>query len=124
MPTVVTVLPSPDACASVVPSLHLQTLYCPHSICVYWPTFAVIPMRSILWAKHLEEAVELLLCELTAAPGMIEPQEDLLSSGRINGIGPKVMKRAAAKLGIVFERHVRPDMGGVRTYWRLPGKAA
>jgi hypothetical protein len=35
VPTVVTVLPSPDACASVVPSLHLQTLYCPHSICVY-----------------------------------------------------------------------------------------
>jgi hypothetical protein len=81
-------------------------------------------MRSILWAKHLEEAVELLLCELTAAPGMIGPQEDLLSSGRVNGIGPKVMKRAAAKLGIVFERHVRPDMGGLRTYWRLPGKAA
>jgi hypothetical protein len=40
-------------------------------------------MRSVLWAKHLEKAVELLLCELTAAPGMIEPQEDLLSSGRI-----------------------------------------
>jgi hypothetical protein len=56
-------------------------------------------MRSVLWAKHCEEAVELLLCELTAAPGMIEPQEDLLSSGRIDGIGPKVMKRAAAKLG-------------------------
>ena len=81
-------------------------------------------MRSVLWAKHLEEAVELLLCELTAAPGMIEPQEDLLSSGRVNDIGPKVMKRAAAKLGIVFERHVRPDMGSLRTYWRLPGKAA
>jgi hypothetical protein len=73
-----------------------------------------------------QSLVEVLIYahSLTAAPGMIEPQEDLLSSGRINGIGPKVMKRAAAKLGIVFERHVRPDMGGVRTYWRLPGKAA
>jgi hypothetical protein len=56
-------------------------------------------MRSVPWAKHLEEAVELLLCELTAALGMIEPQEDLLSCGRISGIGPKVMRRAAAKLG-------------------------
>jgi hypothetical protein len=81
-------------------------------------------MRSVLWAKHFEEAVELLLCELTAAPGMIEPQEDLLSSGRINGIGPKVMKRAAAKLAIVFERQVRPDMAGLRTYWKILGKAA
>jgi hypothetical protein len=34
-------------------------------------------MRSVLWA-NFEEAVELLLCELTAAPGVIEPQEDLL----------------------------------------------
>jgi len=81
-------------------------------------------MKSVLWGKHVEEAVELLLCELTAAPGMIEPQEDLLSCGRINGIGPKKMRRAAARLGIVFERHVRRDVGGLRTYWRLPGKAA
>jgi hypothetical protein len=81
-------------------------------------------MRSVLWAKHLENAVELLLCELTATPGMTEPQEDLLSSGRVNGIGPKMMKRAAAKLGIVFERHVRPDLGRSRTYWKLPAKAA
>jgi hypothetical protein len=42
----------------------------------------------------------------------------------VNGIGPKKMRRAAAKLGIVFERHVRRDVGGLRTYWRLPGKAA
>jgi hypothetical protein len=81
-------------------------------------------MRSVLWGEHLEGAVELLLCKLTAAPGMIEPQEDLLSCGCINGIGPKKMKQAAAKLGIMFERHVPPEMGGLRTYWRLPGKAA
>jgi hypothetical protein len=77
------------------------------------------------WAKkHLTEAVDLLVCELTAAPGMVESQEDILSCGRVNAIGPKVMKRAAAKLGIVFERHVHPDVGGSRTYWRLPEKAA
>jgi hypothetical protein len=81
-------------------------------------------MRSVLWAKHLEEAVDLPLCELTAGSGMIEPQEDLLSCGPISGIGPKVMRRAAAKLGIVFERHIRQDLGGPPTYWRLPGKAA
>jgi hypothetical protein len=83
-----------------------------------------IPMRSIRWAKHLEQAVELLLCELTAAPDMIESQEELLSCGRVNGIGPKVMKRAAAKIGIVFERHVHRDIGRSGTYWRLPAKAA
>jgi len=81
-------------------------------------------MKSVLRAKHLEDAVELVLCELTAAPGMIESQEDILSIGRINGIGPKVMKRAAATLGIVFERHAHQGMGGSRTYWRLPEKAA
>jgi hypothetical protein len=81
-------------------------------------------MRSVLWAKHLEEAVDLPLCELTAGSGMIEPRKDLLSCGRISGIGPKVMRRAAAKLGIVFERHIRQDLGGPPTYWRLPGKAA
>ena len=66
----------------------------------------------------------MLLCELTAMPGMIESQEDLLSCGRVNGIGPKVLKRAAAKIGIVFEKQVPPDMRGPRTYWRLLGKAA
>jgi hypothetical protein len=81
-------------------------------------------MRSVLRDRHLDDAVDLLLSELTAVPGMIEPQEDLLSRGRINGIGPKVLKRAAAKLGIVLERHVHPDKGGPRTYWRLPEKAA
>ena len=35
VPTVVTVFPSPDASASFVPSQHLLTLYCSHSICVY-----------------------------------------------------------------------------------------
>jgi hypothetical protein len=74
-----------------------------------------------MWTtKHLEEAVELLRSELVAVPGMIESQEDLLSRGRINGIGPRVMKRAAAKLGVGFERHVYPDTGFVRTYWKLP----
>jgi hypothetical protein len=34
------------------------------------------------------------------------------------------MKRAAAKLGIVFERHVHPDMGGLRTYWRIPWESS
>lgn len=86
--------------------------------------FAVIPMRSAQRVRRLEEAVDLLLCELTAVPDMTEPQEDILSSGRIHGIGPKVMKRAAAKIGIVFERQVHPDMRGLRTYWRLPAKAA
>lgn len=81
-------------------------------------------MRSVLRARHLDDAVELLLCELTAAPGMIEAQEDILSCGRINGIVPKMMKRAAAKLGIIFEKHLHPDMRGARTYWRLPEKAA
>jgi hypothetical protein len=38
--------------------------------------------------KNLTEAVDLLLCELTAAPGMLESQEDILSRGRVNGIGP------------------------------------
>ena len=105
--------------------LHLQTLVLSAlDLCSVGLPVAVVPMRSVSWAKHLEQAVELLLCELIAAPGMIEPQENLLSCGRINGIGPKVMKRAAAKLGIVFERHIHPDMGASRTYWRLPGKAA
>ena len=81
-----------------------------------------IQMRHRWANKHLAEAVEVLFCELTKAPGMIEPQEDLLSRGRINGIGPKVMRQAAAKLGIVFERHVRPDLRRSRTYWRLPNK--
>jgi hypothetical protein len=45
----------------------------------------------------------------------MESQEDILSSGRMNGIGPKVLKQAAAKLGIVFERHAHPDIGGLRT---------
>ena len=81
-------------------------------------------MRSVLWAKHCEEAVELLLCELTAAPGMIEPQEDLLSSGRIDGIGPKVMKRAAAKLGIVFERQVCPDTGRLTNLLESSGESS
>ena len=81
-------------------------------------------MRSALRAKRVEEAVDLLLCELTAVPDMTESQENILSCGRIHGIGPKVMKRAAAKIGIVFERQVHPDMGGLRTYWRLPAKAA
>jgi len=77
------------------------------------------------WAKkHLTEAIDLLLCELTAAPGMMESQEDILSRGRMNGIGPKVMERAAVKLGIVIERHVHPDRRASRTYWRLPDKAA
>jgi hypothetical protein len=77
------------------------------------------------WAKtHLTEAVDLLLSELIAAPGMMKSQEDILSRGRMNGIGPKVLKQAAAKLGIVFERHVHPDIGGLRTYWKLPDKAA
>jgi hypothetical protein len=77
------------------------------------------------WAKkHLKEAIDLLLCELTAAPGMMEPQEDILSCGRVNGIGPKVLKQAAAKIGVVFERHLHPNMRGSRTIWRLPDKAA
>jgi DNA modification methylase len=75
------------------------------------------------WAKtHLTEAVDLLLSELIAAPGMMKSQEDILSRGRMNGIGPKVLKQAAAKLGIVFERHVHPDIGGLRTYWKLPDR--
>jgi len=81
-------------------------------------------MTAVLWSKHLEEAIELLLCELTAVPDMIESQEDLLSCGRVHGIGPRVMKRAAAKIGIVFERQIHPARGGLRTYWRLPGIAA
>jgi hypothetical protein len=81
-------------------------------------------MRSGPWTKHLEEAVELLLCELTAAPDMSEAQEDLLSCGRVHGIGPNVMKRAAAKIGIMFEKQVRPDIRASRIYWRLPGNAA
>ena len=81
-------------------------------------------MRFRWVKKHLAEAIDLLLCELTAAPGMMESQEDILSRGRMNGIGPKVLKQAAAKLGIVFERHVHPDIGGLRTYWKLPDKAA
>jgi hypothetical protein len=81
-------------------------------------------MRSRPGTKHLEEAIELLLCELTAAPDMSETQEELLSRGRVHGIGPNVMKRAAAKIGIMFERQVHPDMRGSRIYWRLPGNAA
>ena len=80
---------------------------------------------KLRWAKkHLTEAVDLLLCELIAAPDMMESQEHILSRGRINGIGPNVMKRAAAKLGIVFERHPHPDLSVSRTYWRLPEKPA
>jgi hypothetical protein len=86
--------------------------------------FTVIQMRFRWAKKHLTEAIDLLLCELIAAPGMMEPQEDILSQGQMNGIGPKVLKQAAAKLGIVFERHAHPDIGGLRTYWRLPDKAA
>jgi hypothetical protein len=71
------------------------------------------------WEKHLEAAVELLRNELIAAPGMIEWQEHLLSCGRNNGIGPKMIKQAAAKLGIEFERHVHPNTGRMRTYWKL-----
>jgi hypothetical protein len=78
-------------------------------------------MRGI-WAKHFDEAVALVRRELVAVPGMIQSQEDLLSRGRISGIGPKVMKEAAAKLGIVFEWHVCPDTGFIRTYWKLPPK--
>jgi hypothetical protein len=81
-------------------------------------------VTSVLRAQHLEDAVDLLLCELAAAPDMIEPQEDVLSRGRINGIGPKIMKRAAARLGVVFERHANPKMRALQTYWRLPSKAA
>jgi len=73
-----------------------------------------------IWAKHLEEAIQLLRVELVPMPGMIESQEYLLSRGRINGIGPKVMKRAAAKLKIVFEHRVYPGTGRARIYWRLP----
>ena len=61
---------------------------------------------------------------LTGAPGMTEAQKELLSCGRVRGIGPKVMKRAAAKIGIVFERQVHRHFGGQRTYWRIPAKAA
>ena len=87
-------------------------------------SFTVIQVRFRWAKKHLIEAVDLLLCELTAAPDKMEPQEDILSRGRMNGIGPKVLKQAAAKLGIVFERHVRSDIGSSRKYWRLPDKAA
>jgi len=64
-----------------------------------------------IWANHLAEAIALVRRELVAVPGMIESQEYLLSRGRISGIGPKVMKQAASKLGIVFERHVCPETG-------------
>jgi hypothetical protein len=73
-----------------------------------------------MWAKHLEEAVDLLRSELVAGPGLIESQEYFMSRGRINGIGPKVMKEAAAKLGIEVEQRVNPDTGRRRTYWKLP----
>jgi hypothetical protein len=70
--------------------------------------------------NDLEVLVELLRGELVAGAGLIESQEYFMSGGRINGIGPKVMKRAAAKLGIVLEQHVNPDTGRTRTYWKLP----
>jgi hypothetical protein len=53
-------------------------------------------MRGI-WAKHFDEAVALVRRELVAIPGMIQSQEDILSRGRISGIGPKVMKEAGQK---------------------------
>jgi len=60
------------------------------------------------WAKkHLVEAVDLLLCELTAAPDKMEPQGDILSRGRMNGIGPKVLKQAAAICGFLLLSLVR-----------------
>jgi hypothetical protein len=52
----------------------------------------------------------------------MESQEHILSRGRINGIGPNVMKRAATNLGIVVEKQVRLDARASRTYWRLPNK--
>jgi hypothetical protein len=69
------------------------------------------------WEKQLEAAVELLHNELIAAPGRVRSELHLLSCGRNNGIGPKMMKQAAAKLGIEFERHVHPNTGCIRTYW-------
>ncbi len=68
----------------------------------------------------LERAVELLRFELVPASGNIESQAYLLNCGRAEGIGPRVMKLAAAKLGIIFERHIHPDTQHARTYWRLP----
>jgi hypothetical protein len=76
-------------------------------------------MRGV-WAEHFEKAVDLIWEKITSQTGQIESQEYFLSCGRVNGIGPKVMKQAAAKLGIVFERHVNPDTGFDKTYWRLP----
>jgi hypothetical protein len=73
-----------------------------------------------IWAKHLEEAIQLLRVELLPMPGMIESQEHLLSRGRSGGFGPKVMKQAAVKLGIMMEHRIYPDTGRVRIYWRLP----
>jgi hypothetical protein len=34
------------------------------------------------------------------------------------------MKRAAAKIGIMFERQGHPHIRGARTYWRIPANAA
>jgi hypothetical protein len=75
--------------------------------------------------RGISKLGKLLRISATEGSPSLDSSASLLRVGeRINGIGPKVMKRAAAKLEIVFERHVRPDMGGLRTYWRLPGKAA
>jgi len=61
-------------------------------------------------AAHLERAVELLKCEL-CAPSIIHSEAHLLSRARLYGIGPRVMKQAATRLGIVFEQHVNPRTG-------------
>jgi hypothetical protein len=73
-----------------------------------------------MWAEHLEKAVDLIRQELIPLMGQTESQEYLLSCGRVNGIGPKVMKQAAAKLKILFERRIYPDTGCKRIYWKLP----
>ena len=70
-------------------------------------------------SEQLERAEELIRFELIPASGHIESQDHMLAIGRSERISPLIMKLAAKKLGVQFERHIHPDTGHARTYWRL-----
>ena len=72
-----------------------------------------------LWDDHFEEAVKLVRRELSV-PGIAHSQDYLMSLGRLHGIGPLVMKTAAASLGIVTEKKIHSVTRRKRTYWRFP----
>jgi hypothetical protein len=88
------------------------------------------PLR--IWGRSWVSVGEIDIRTLTTAPaqacgdrsglatGVSHSQDYHMSCGRLKGIGPKVMKQAAAKIAIVFERRVQPGMRLTRTYSTVP----